>query len=174
MNSYQEKNDPIGNSEFQKNLVILREVSFFSEFPLEVLKVFAYLCTRETYKADEIIFNQDDDDGRAYYILSGETRLSRRHKNEEIFIRTCLEKTFFGALTLASMVNRPFSMTAVSETNCLVLTRKMFNDVMEQFPESRKNIIKGLVENIIAWEVKFINENIDCELCRGEIGVSLI
>ena len=163
MNSYQENSDPIGNSEFQENLAIFREISFFS-----------YLCTRETYKADEIIFNQDDDDGRAYYILSGETRLNRKYKNKEVFIRNCPENSFFGALTLANTVNRPFSMTAVSETNCLVLTREMFQDVMEQFPESRKNIIKGIVENIIAWEVKFINENIDCESCRGKIGVSLI
>lgn len=174
MNSYQEKNNPIGNSEFQENLAILREISFFSEFPLEMLKVFAYLCTREVYIKGDIIFSQDDDDGRAYCILSGEARLTRNHKNKDVFVRSCGTNIFFGALILAGRVNRLFSLEALTDSCCLVLTRENFQEIIDQFPDSRQHIIKGLAENIVAWEEKFMNENIDCELCRIALGVSLI
>ena len=174
MNSYQEKNDPMEKSEFQQNLAILREIYFFSEFPIEVLKVFAYLCTREFYKNGDTIFSQDDDDGRAYCILSGEARLNRTHMNKEVLIQTCDKNTFFGAFTLVSMVNRLFSLNAVTDTCCLILTRENFQETIDQFPDSRKNIIKGLAENVISWEEKFINDNIDCESCRITLGVSLI
>ena len=174
MNSYQEKNDPMGNSEFQDNLAILRNIPFFSEFPLEVLKVFAYLCTREMYKKEDVIFSQDDDDGRAYCILSGEAGLSRKHEGKEILIRTCGEDSFFGAFNLSVMINRLFSLTALTDTCCLVLTRENFQEAMLQFPESRQNIIKGIAEHIVLWEEKFLKENIDCESCRISMGVTLI
>jgi CRP/FNR family cyclic AMP-dependent transcriptional regulator len=174
MNSYQEKNDTMGTSEFQENLTILRNIQFFSEFSLEVLKVFAYLCTREIFRKGDIIFSQDDDDGRAYCVLSGEAGLSRIHEGKDISIRTCGENSFFGAFTLAGMVNRLFTLTALGDTCCLVLTRENFREVIDQFPDSRQNIIEGLIENIVSWEEKFLNENIDCTACLKSVGVSLI
>ncbi|MDH3327661.1 MAG: Crp/Fnr family transcriptional regulator [Desulfobulbaceae bacterium] len=174
MNSYQEKNDLLAKSEFQENLDVLREVYFFSEFPLEVLKVFAYLCIREKYKEGDIIFSQNDDDGRAYYILSGQARLSRSHENKEVLVRTCGENTFFGAFTLAGMANRLFSLTALTNTCCLILTREKFQDTISQFPDSRQYIIQGLSDSIISWEEKYLNENINCDSCRSIMGVSLI
>ena len=174
MSSYQETNDTIGKSEFQDNLTILRNISFFSEFPLEMLKVVAYLCTREVYRTGDIIFDQDNDDGRAYCILSGEAGLSRIHDANEVIIRTCGVGTFFGVFALTSMVNRLFSLTALNDTCCLVLTRENFQEIIDQFPASRQNIIKGLAENIVSWEEKFLNENIDCTSCRKTMGVSLL
>ena len=174
MSSYQEKNDPMEKSEFQENLTILREIHFFSEFPLEVLKVLAYLCTREVYKEGDIIFSQDDDDSRAYCVLAGQARLTRTHESNEVFIRTCGKNTFFGTFTLVSTVNRLFSLSALTDTCCLVLTRENFQEIIDQFPESRQLIIQGLAENIVAWEERFLNENIDCESCINTMGVSLI
>ena len=66
-----EKNNTTPSSEFQENLELLRQIYFFSGLPLETLKVFAYLCTREKFKPDEYIFNQDEDDGQAFYIIKG-------------------------------------------------------------------------------------------------------
>ena len=79
-----------------------------------------------------------------------------------------------GAFTLAGTVNRLFSLSSLSDTCCLVLTRENFREVIDQFPDSRQNIITGLIENIISWEEKFLNENIDCTTCLKTIGVSLI
>lgn len=174
MNSYLEKDESMGKSEFQENLAILRNIHFFSEFPLEVLKVFAYLCTRETYKRGDIIFSQDDDDGRAYCILSGEAGLSRIHEGTDTLIRTCGENSFFGAFILAGEVKRLFSLTALSDTCCLVLTRENFHEVIDQFPGSRQNIVTGIIENTVLWEEKFLNEHLACTSCLKNVGVSLI
>lgn len=174
MNSYQETNNPEGMSEFRENLTIIRGIPFFSEFPLEVLKVVAYLGTRELYRKEDIIFSQDDDDARAYCILSGKALLSRTHEGNEVFIRTCGEDTFFGALTLASMHNRLYSLKAETDTCCLVITRKDFQQTIDQFPDSCKYMSKGLVESIVSWDENFLNEIINCESCRKSIGTSLI
>jgi len=174
MNSYQEKNDLLGKSEFQENLTLLRQIYFFSGFPLEALKVLAYLCTREDYKKGDLVFTQNDDDGRAYYLLSGQARLSRNHENNDVLIRSCEEGSFLGAFTLTSKVNRLFSLTVLTDTCCLVLTREKFLDTISQFPDLSQKIIQGLSDNIYSWEEKFLHEHLDCDSCRSIMGVSLL
>lgn len=174
MNSYQEKNDPVEQSEFLENLAVLREISFFSEFPLEILKVFAYLCTREYFKHGDSIFSQNDDDGRAYCIVSGEALLSIMHEGKEVVVSTPGQNTFFGALTLAGSFSRLYSLTALQDTCCVVLTRDNFQEVIDQFPESRKYVIAGLTQSIVSWEKRFLKENIHCESCRMALGASLL
>lgn len=174
MNSYQEQNNSIEKSEFRENLAVLREISFFSEFPLELLKVFAYLCTREHFKKGDNIFRQNDDDGRAYCILTGEAKLSRTYKEKLVGIRTCAQNSFFGALILAGQLNRFFSLTATRDTNCLVLARTDFLEAVSQFPGAKQYIIQGLIDNISSWEKRFLVDNMDCESCRTALGVSLI
>ena len=75
MNSNTEKNEDGATSEYQENLNILRQIDFFSGLPLEATKVFAYLCIREKFKSGDFLFQQDEEDEQAYYIISGSARL---------------------------------------------------------------------------------------------------
>ena len=75
-----EKNESCPTCEFQNNLNILREIYFFSALPIDTLKVFAYLCTRENFKPGDFLFTQEDDDGQAFYLISGEAALIRYGK----------------------------------------------------------------------------------------------
>ncbi|UCG08371.1 MAG: hypothetical protein JSV83_06915, partial [Desulfobacterales bacterium] len=58
------RNDSNPASELEQNLEFLRQTYFFSGIPLEALKVFAYLCTREKFKKDEYLFQQGEDDAQ--------------------------------------------------------------------------------------------------------------
>ncbi|MCK4984631.1 MAG: cyclic nucleotide-binding domain-containing protein, partial [Desulfobacterales bacterium] len=111
MNS-SEKNRSGPSSELQENLEILRETYFFSGLPLETLKVFAYLCTRVKFKQGEYIFRQNEDDGRAFYIISGKARLERADNSTTKEIRDCRTGEFLGGLTLLGEVRRLFSLKA--------------------------------------------------------------
>lgn len=174
MNSFLEKNNISQTSEFQENLNILRQIYFFSELPMEALKVFAYLCTRENFKQDEKIFTQGEDDGRAYYIMSGKAGLSRITDNEELFIRDCGEGDFFGALLLVGKLDRLFSLTAVVDTVCLVVNREKFGKAIEQFPELMSAVLQALAENVASWEERFLRDQSDCPTCRNSLGASLL
>ena len=74
------------SSEFQENLSALREIPFFSKLPMEKLKLFAYLCTRNSYEPGDYMFQQGDDDGRAFYILEGNAALICQQEDQEIMI----------------------------------------------------------------------------------------
>ena len=175
MNSSEGKNDVSLSLEFQEEINFLRETYFFSSLPLDVLKLLAYLCTRETFKEGDYLFSQGEDDGQAFFILSGETRLSHSIDGQERVVREISKETFVGGLALMGRLPRLFSLQAVTDTTCLVLSRDKFEKAMEQFPDQIPKIIKALVERISNWEERFLNEiNDNCDACRSKIGVSLI
>ena len=117
MNSYTEKNEACQTCEFDDNLRILRETRFFSGLSLEALKVLAYLCTRETFKQDDYLFAQDDDDGRALYFVSGKAKLTHRHDSGEMDIRDFEKGDFLGGLVLMGHMRRLFSLKALTESS---------------------------------------------------------
>jgi len=153
-----EKNETCPTCEFQKNLNILREIYFFSALPIDTLKVFAYLCTRENFKPGDYLFTQDDDDGQAFYLVSGEAVLVRSENGSEVVIRNYTEGDFSGALTLLGNTRRLFSMKASTPVTCLILSREKFVHTMNQYPQLMSNIFHAVVEKIHHWEELFFNQ----------------
>lgn len=174
MNS-SEKNENNPCSELEENLEILRQTYFFSGLPLEALKIFAYLCTRENFKKDEYIFRQQEDDGRAFYIITGSASLERDDNGGAREIRDCNVGEFLGGLTLLGEVRRLFSLRASEDTICLVLEREKFTKALKQFPDIMPRIFKAVAKNIDSWEERFLAERADmCGECMKNLGVSLI
>ena len=163
--SSSEINNANPSSELEENLEILRQTYFFSGLPLETLKIFAYLCTREKFKKEEYIFKQHEDDGRAFYLISGNARQ----------IRDCKAGEFIGSLTLMGEVRRLFSLKATEDTICLVLEREKFGKALQQFPDIMPRIFKAVAKNINTWEERFLSGRGDmCGECLENLGVSLI
>lgn len=175
MNSSMEKNEIYSSCEFEENLSILREIKFFSELPLETLKVLAYLCTRENYKAGDYLFHQHDNDGQAFYIISGVARLLRGDVDQSVVIQEFVANAFLGGLSLLGNSQRLFSLQARTDMTCLILTRQKFAKTMEQFPGIVPRVLQALVGSISSWEKIFLAE-IDegGDTCRQKVGVSLL
>lgn len=175
MNLSSGKTEAHQSSELQENLGFLRQIYFFSGLPLESLKVFAYMCTRETFKQGEYLFRQGDDDGQAFYIVSGKTRLVHTDGGGEQMIRDYDTGEFLGGMALLGNMHRLFSLKALTEVTCLILTREKFSTTIQQFPDLMPKLIKSVVERISAWEGGFLaSRGEGCEVCRQKVGVSLV
>jgi CRP/FNR family cyclic AMP-dependent transcriptional regulator len=169
------KNEANPSSELEQNLEILRQTYFFSVLPLETLKIFAYLCSREKFKQGEYLFRQNEDDGQAFYIISGKALLEREDSSSVKEIRECHSGEFIGGLTLLGEARRLFSLKAVVDTICLILVREKFSKTSEQFPDIMPRIFKAVAKNIDAWEERFLADRADlCGQCMSNLGVSLI
>ena len=170
-----EKSESCPTCEFQGNLNILREIYFFSALPIDTLKVLAYLCSRENFKPGEYLFTQEDDDGQAFYLVSGEAALIRSDSGCEVIIRNYTAGDFSGALTLLGNTRRLFSLKASTPVTCLILSRERFVHAMDQYPQLMSSIFHAVVERIHHWEEHFLSERSEgCNACKQKIGVSLI
>ena len=170
-----EKNNSTPSSEFQENLELLRQIHFFSGLPLETLKVFAYLCSREKFNQDDYIFSQDEDDGQAFYIISGQAQLERQDNGKTIEVREYKSGEFIGGLTLLGETKRLYSLKSTTETTCLVLNREKFSKTMQQFPGLLAKICNAVAMSIDTWEERFLSNRGDqCGECLNQLGVTLI
>ena len=170
-----ENNDPAMSCEFKENLNIFREIPFFAGLSLEAHKVFAYLCTREAYQAGDYLFRQGDDDGQAFYLLTGNTRITRKTDGDTIDVTTCGPGEFVGSMALMGTQRRLFSMQATADTTSLVLTREKFSRAMQQFPELMPKAIEGLIQRVCLWEERLLTDHMQsCDACRTKAGVSLL
>lgn len=175
MNSNMEKDNERGGSEYQENLQFLRQVDFFSGLPLEAIKVFAYLCTRESYNTGEYLFQQNDESEQAHYIISGSARLLLTVNDKEQLVKEYREGEFVGRLALLGNMRRLFSLKAQTDVLCLIITREKFSKALAQFPDIMPKMTRVIVENIYNWEKQFMaNRKEECSDCFSEIGVSLV
>lgn len=169
MNS-SEKSDSGMSSELQENINLLRQIDFFSSLRLEALKVLAYLCDRETFEPGEELISQNEDGGRAFYLISGRVRLERAEDTDVQVLREYKEESFLGGLILLGEVHSLFSVRAVDKTSCLVLSRQKFARVVEQFPEMVPKILKAVVNSVRDWE----KERLTVGNGGKQFGVSMI
>lgn len=175
MNSSMANSEDSLSCEFRENLAILREIPFFSELALDALKVLAYLCVRERFKVNDYLFRQKDDDGRAFYMIAGKAGLERQDNGTVWKLREIGPGTFLGGLVLLGKGTRLFSLRALADVNCLVISREKVTKVIEQFPEMMPKILKAVVESVNGWEKRFLaGSDASCRNCMEKIGVSLV
>jgi CRP/FNR family cyclic AMP-dependent transcriptional regulator len=173
MDSSTGKNSAGAACEFQQNLEILRQIEFFAGLPMETLKVFAYLCARETFAPGEYLYSEDEDDGQAFYILSGQLDLIHDTEGRPQTIRAYAPGEFIGGLSLLAPLRRLFSLKAGQETECLVLNREKFAKSIEQFPELIPRVFKSVADRIRDWDQERLFEMDEKGLSlEGTVGIS--
>jgi len=175
MDSSTGKNSAGGTCEFQQNLDILRQIEFFAGLPMETLKVFAYLCTRESFAVQDYLYSEDDDDGQAFYVLSGRLVLVHGSADGAETIREYGPGEFVGGLSLLAPMRRIFALQAGQDTQCLVFNREKFAKAIEQFPELIPRIFKSVADSIRDWDQQRLFELREKGLSlEGMVGISAI
>lgn len=124
---------------------------------------------------NDYLFQKNDDDGQAFYIISGKCGLFHTNRGSELLIREYGQGEFLGGLALLGNLPRLYSLQALTALSCLVLARDKFSRAMQQFPELIPKIFKGVVTRIHTWEKRLLVDYSACfESCKELIGVSLL
>ena len=175
MSSFTAGDETCQGCEFTENLDVLRQIDFFSGLPIEKLKVFAYLCTREVFQEGDELFTQGEDDGQAFHILSGSVEMIHEDNGQTRIIKTLQKDDFIGGMSLLSPMPRLYSLKAKQEVVCLLMTRAKFSKALEQFPELMPRIFKAVVDGIRAWDKGFLKSDTGgCSACERWLGISLL
>lgn len=173
--NWSENNENCSTCELEENIRMLRGIYFFSAVSLELLKLLAYLCQRESYMTGDVLFHQGDDDGQSFYVITGRGLLVRTDEGREKELRPLKTGEFIGGLSLTAHLPRLFTLRAETEMLCLVLSREKFQKAIAQFPDAMPRIWKALAGRISDWEARFLKSCAD--ICKHQpevIGISLV
>jgi len=163
-------NGPI--PELQRNLEILKEVPFFEGFPLEVLKLLAYLAVRGDYEEGDVIFEYGDDPGIAFFVVAGGLAVLRVNMGREEQLRSYQSGEFIGSFSLLGPMPSLFTVKAECATRLLIISREQFSKVMDQHKELAPLLRKAILKQLRRWEQANIEELDSC--CLRKVGVTLL
>lgn len=136
----------------RQNLELLKELSFFNSFPDKALKLLAFLAERSTLSADYLLFDEGEDHGQAYLLLSGQLALLKKRNNDTELVRYFNTGDFLGSFSLLGTLPSLFALQAKTKSTVLTITREQFAKVLEQFPETGKLVLKALLKELYQWE----------------------
>lgn len=148
----------------QQNLKLLKERAFFSAFPLKAIKLLAFVAERQHFKKDETLFEEGDDHGRAYIILSGQLTLMKKSQSEPQVVRHFHQGDLLGTFSLLGVMPSLFSLEAKHDTTVLTIGREHFTKIQEQFPETTAMSLKALLQEVYQWERKILSQEKNCYL----------
>lgn len=152
----------------------LRSVPHFNAMPLDTLKVLALLCSPMNYRPGTPLFNQGDNDDKAYLIMKGEAEVTRATEEQTVSVGKFGPGSFVGAMALTADVKRLFALTAATPLICLAVRRKHFLQALEGQPAARNSFNTVLARSVVDWEETMLRAGKCPADSLGSTGVSLL
>ncbi len=134
---------------------LLRQFSFLSPFSNGQLEYIAGVAPRVRFKAGESVFKIGDPSGAMYLILSGTMKIFRYdERGEEITLSRLETGGVFGELALLSAEPRMASVSALTDSECLVIDRSLLLEtVASASPEAILNLFA-----VLSNQIRSVNE----------------
>ena len=154
MNSFTENNG--SPPELQQNLELLNDLSFFSSFPAKAIKLIAYLSERDTFAPGDILFEEGDDYGQAYLVLTGQLVLFEKLGDSKEEVKFFDPGDFLGSLSLLGSMPSLYSLQAKTDCTVLTISRAQLAKIFEQFPKTLNQAVQATINNLHQWERKNI------------------
>ena len=131
--------------------LLLHRIPLFAQTPADQLLGLASACRQVLYAAGEEIFRPGDPARHLYLLEQGQVEVLR----DGVAVATFGPKECFGELAILADAERRTTARAVTDVDCLVLTRDDFQGVLETSPElARATIavlagrVRGLLERL--------------------------
>ncbi len=123
-----------------EKVLFLKSIDLFSQIPGDSLAQIALIATEESREVGEQICGDGEFGDALYLVVEGKLRVHHRDRQAtELGEREC-----FGETAILESLPGPGSVTAVSATHLLKISREDFQEIMLEKPEIALGIIKVL------------------------------
>jgi CRP/FNR family transcriptional regulator, cyclic AMP receptor protein len=123
-----------------EKVLFLKSIDLFSQIPGDSLAQIALIANEERREVGEQICGDGECGDALYLVVEGKIRVHHRDRQAtELDERGC-----FGETAILESVPGPASVTAVSATRLLKISREDFQEIMLEKPEIALGVIKVL------------------------------
>ncbi len=131
------------------NSQILKQIPLFSELSDRDLEKIFQVASRQRYHKDNIILIEEEVGSTMFVILSGRVKISRiSDDGREVILSILSDGDFFGEMSLLDGHTRSANVTAIEESELLVIRREEFLQMLKEFPQIAINLLKELAQRI--------------------------
>ena len=153
--------------------VLLKRVPLFSQLNEDDLEKIRNLCVTQHYVKDQIILIEEEAGNTLFLIQKGRVKVSRMSDDGREVILSILEPgDFFGELSLIDGKVRSASVTAIEDSEVLMLRRGDFLGVLSDYPQISISLMKELATRIRKSDTQI--KSLSLQDAMGRVASSLI
>jgi hypothetical protein len=141
--------------ETSARVAFLSKIHLFYGLGDDELTAVAEELTEASYPAGSVVFKQDTEAESFYLIYGGSVRIMRKEKGREFQLALLVKNDYFGEMALAAKRRRSGTVTALTDTSILILSRKGFEQLYKRAPQLRLNLEVALRSRMLARSLKF-------------------
>ncbi len=141
--------------ETSARVAFLKKIHLFYGLEDDELEAVAEKLTEASYPAGSVIFEQNSEAESFFLIYEGSVRIMRKEGNREFQLALLVKNDYFGEMALAAHRRRSGTVTALTNTRTLVLSRKDFERLYKSAPQLRLNLEVALRSRILARKLQF-------------------
>ena len=123
------------------------------------------------YRRGEVVFRQGDPGDSMYIIQSGAVEVSQHKNGQEIVIAILEKGDFFGEMALLQNEFRSATITAISRTRLIPLSKDLFVDRLKRDPDVSLHLLKKLIQRILHAHRRFRQELLENEAFRNAVAI---
>ncbi|MBI5187890.1 MAG: Crp/Fnr family transcriptional regulator [Nitrospirae bacterium] len=127
----------------------LRQVTLFSSLNSRQLNIITHRCQKRFAPKDSVILHQNDKSFDLYVVISGKVKVSLLSEDgKEIVLDVLKEGDFFGELSFFDKRPRSATVTAITDSNLLVLNRETFLKILNENPAIAINLLSVMGQRL--------------------------
>ena len=127
---------------------ILRRIPLFSNIDPAKLKLMAFASERMTYHDNQAVVRQGDPGDAAYVILEGEADVSVETPSGPLTVASLGRNDIVGDIAILIDIPRTATVTAKGELVTLKLTKELFFQLVNDFPEMAIEVMRVLATRL--------------------------
>ena len=142
--------------ELPARIAFLKKIHLFSGLEEGELAAIAEVLDEKSYPVSSVIVQQDGKADNFYLIYGGSVRVTRRQQGKETELARLVKEDYFGEMALIEKRRRrSASVTALTDTLLLVLSREHFEQLYKQKPRLQLNLRVAIQSRQLARSMRF-------------------
>jgi len=128
---------------------VLKNIPLFSELSEKDLQRIVQVANKQHYHKENLILIEEEVGSSMFVILDGRVKISRiSDDGREVILAIMSEGDFFGEMSLLDGHTRSANVTAIEDSELLVIRREEFLQMLHDYPQIAVNLLKELAQRI--------------------------
>src|SRR6266498_201549 len=141
--------------ELPARIAFLKKIHLFQGLEDDELAAIAGELDEVPYPAGSVIFPQEGRADNFYLIYGGSVRIARKQQGKEIELARLVKEDYFGEMALIAKTRRSATVTALTDTSLLVLSREHFAQLYKQKARLQLNLQVAIQSRQLARRLRF-------------------
>ncbi len=151
----------------------LKQIPVFSQLNDDKLGQISDLSTRQEYNKESVILSEHETGSTFFIVIKGKVKLSRISEDgNEVILTTLSDSEFFGEMSLLDGSSRSVTVTAIEDSELLIIQRKEFINLLHSDPDISIALVVELTQKLRAANIKL--KSLSLKDAEGKVAVVIL